>query len=65
MESKTPGKIIQIDEHLVQSQLKDVVKANVEETLNKLLSPKFSTKSFEFDLHTLYFRFTIFSLFTN
>ena len=28
MASKTPGKIIQIDEHLVQSQLKNVVKKN-------------------------------------
>jgi hypothetical protein len=32
MASKTPGKIIQIDEHLVQSQLKNVVKSTVEET---------------------------------
>lgn len=37
MASKTPSKIIQIDEHLVQSQLKNVVKNTVEETLNSML----------------------------
>ena len=35
--AKEPGKIIQIDEHLVQSQLKEVVRDTVEETLNSLL----------------------------
>jgi putative transposase len=37
MESKTPNNNIQIDEHLIQSQLKDVVRNTVEETLNSML----------------------------
>ena len=37
MATNEPGKIIQIDEHLVQSQLKEVVRDTVEETLNSLL----------------------------
>ena len=37
MESKTPRNIIQIDEGLVQSQIKEVVKETVEETLNAML----------------------------
>jgi len=37
MESKTPSNIIQINEGLVQSQLKEVVKDTVEETLNAML----------------------------
>jgi len=37
MESETPNNIIQIDEHLIQSQLKDVVRNTVEETLNSML----------------------------
>ena len=37
MASKTPSNIIQIDESLVQSQLKEVVKDTVEETLNAML----------------------------
>lgn len=37
MASKTPTKIIHIDEHVVQSQLKEVVKDTVEDTLNAML----------------------------
>ena len=37
MATNEPSKIIQIDEHLVQSQLKEVVRDTVEETLNSLL----------------------------
>ncbi len=37
MESKTPSNIIKIDEGLVQSQLKEVVKNTVEDTLNAML----------------------------
>ncbi|NIQ07201.1 MAG: IS256 family transposase, partial [Candidatus Korarchaeota archaeon] len=37
MAKESHKKIIQIDEHLVQSQLKDVVKSTVEETLNNML----------------------------
>ncbi len=37
MASKTPSNIIQINEGIVQSQLKEVVKDTVEETLNSML----------------------------
>ena len=37
MAKESPKNIIQIDEHLVQSQLKEVVKDTVEETLNAML----------------------------
>jgi putative transposase len=37
MAKESPNKIIQIDEQLVQSQLKEVVKDTVEETLNNML----------------------------
>ena len=37
MAKKSPKNIIQIDEHLVQSQLKEVVKDTVEQTLNSML----------------------------
>jgi putative transposase len=36
-ETMASGKIIQIDEHLVQSQIKDVIKGTIEETLNIML----------------------------
>ena len=37
MANESPRKIIHIDENLVQSQLKEVVRGTVEETLNAML----------------------------